>query len=697
MSATPDTSQEPRAITIDDLNRIQYVNDPQISPDGNWIAYVLQSANPMEKSYTRNIYLVSTDGGDPVQVTRSGKDSSPRWSPDGTQLAFVSARSDKPQIYLLPVTAPGGEPRPLTSMENGAMAPAWSPDGSQIAFLSNMNLSERDDEDSDNSDDPPKDQLDAKHRKERKQEDEKNRFDPRPMERIPYRQGTSFMDDRYPQVYVIVTDDSADDDDTQPRRLTHLDTFYSPPEWSADGTTLYTTRPYDIEADEYFRYRNIYALDVESGDETHIIDDTDNIYFGVKMSPDGKWLAAVRTPSETTDAMTRLCLIPADGSTVTDINLELDRSVYMLEWAADNTLLAAFQSEGRTELYRISPADTEFSGVALNGEQMLYGLHTGKQGDLAYISRETNRLDELFYTADPSGAAQQMTTHNSDFLEEVVVQETHEIRFDNGDGQEIQGWYILPPDFDTSKQYPLALNIHGGPHVMWSPTARSLWHEWQVHAAEGYVVFYCNPRGSDGYGEAFQQALHSNWGHIAMQDIMAGVDAMLEKGFIDETRMAITGGSYGGYMTGWIIGHTERFAAAVPQRGVYNLTSFYGTSDVPILISAEFDTEPWHDYDKLWQHSPLAYAPNITTPTLIIHAEHDYRVPIEQAEQFFAWIRRSTETPVKMLRYPREGHELSRSGEPQHRISRLSEMVDWFNTYCKPDTASDAPESDTDA
>jgi dipeptidyl aminopeptidase/acylaminoacyl peptidase len=216
-----------------------------------------------------------------------------------------------------------------------------------------------------------------------------------------------------------------------------------------------------------------------------------------------------------------------------------------------------------------------------------------------------------------------------------------------------------------------------------------MWHEWQTHAAEGYVVFYCNPRGSDGYGDKFLRDLHSNWGHVAMQDIMAGVDAMLEKGFIDESRMAISGGSYGGYMTAWIIGKTDRFAAAVPQRGVYNLTSFYGTSDVPVLISTEFDTEPWDDFDKLWQHSPLAYAKHITTPTLIIHAENDFRVPIEQGEQLFAWIRRSTDTPVKMLRYPREGHELSRSGEPKHRISRLQEMMDWFNRYCQPEAARD--------
>ncbi|MEO1290204.1 MAG: S9 family peptidase, partial [Chloroflexota bacterium] len=309
-------------------------------------------------------------------------------------------------------------------------------------------------------------------------------------------------------------------------------------------------------------------------------------------------------------------------------------------------------------------------------------------------SRTPDRLNELFVMTD--SYHKQLTDVNQKFIDEVQVQETHEIWFDNPEGQKIQGWYILPPDFEEGKQYPLALNIHGGPHVMWSPSTPSMWHEWQTHASAGYVVFYCNPRGSAGYGQAHQNAIRSNWGKVTMDDVMAGVDAMIAKGFVDQSRMAITGGSFGGYMTAWIIGHTDRFISAVPQRGVYNISSFYGTSDVPRLMSAEFEAEPWEDREKFWQHSPLAYAHNITTPTLIIHAENDFRVPIEQAEQLFAWIRRATDTPVKMLRYPREGHELSRSGEPAHRISRLTEMLNWFDTYCQPEKLEQKAEEDTE-
>jgi dipeptidyl aminopeptidase/acylaminoacyl peptidase len=183
-----------------------------------------------------------------------------------------------------------------------------------------------------------------------------------------------------------------------------------------------------------------------------------------------------------------------------------------------------------------------------------------------------------------------------------------------------------------------------------------------------------------------------------MEDIMAGVDLLIEKGIVDEDRMALSGGSYGGYMTAWIIGHTDRFKAACTQRGVYNLVSMYGTTDIPFFLGAWFDTLPWLNQDKLWEHSPIAYAHNVTTPTLIIHSENDFRVPIEQGEQLFAWIRRATDTPVKMIRYPREGHELSRSGEPAHRMSRLREMMTWFNTYIQPEKLQqeESPESDSE-
>ena len=417
-------TQANRPITADDLNRIHSLQDPQISPDGQYVAFVKIRPDPLNRTYKRNIWLLPTHDGDAFQLTRGNTDSGPRWSPDATQLAFTSGRGEKPQIYLLPIAAPGGEARALTDMENGAHSPDWSPDGRQIAFLSPLTAGERAAEAAAAAPLPePKDKLERKQRKERKAEDELNRWDPRPVWRIPYRQGTSYVDERYDQVYVIST---AETDDSKPRRLTNLNASYSQPRWSADGDSIYSDRTTTPQGDEPWRAKNIFRLDAESGEETALTD----------------------------------------------------------------------------------------------GE----------------------------YSAD-------------------------------------------------------------------------------------------------------------------------------------ENRMAITGGSYGGYMTAWIISHTNRFKAAVAQRGVYNISSFYGASDVPLLMSNEFDAEPWANHDVYWDNSPLKYAADIKTPLLLIHSEYDFRVPIEQAEQLFAWVRRATDTPVHMLRYPREGHELSRSGEPGHRVSRLTEMINWFDRY----------------
>lgn len=672
-------SDEKRLINIEDLLKIKYVEDPRISPNGQWIAYVVMRSNKMEKRYDRDIYLAASDGSQTVRLTRSGNNTNPRWSPDGSQLAFVSTRADRPQIYILPIHH-SGEARALTSHENGAFAPSWSPDSTQIAYLSSSNVTERKADDSEEKPDAPKDSLEGKQRSERKKEDEKNRWDPRPMERIPYRQGTSFMDDRNAQIYIVTVDEELDGDDAKPRRLTDTETGYSPPQWSKSGRTIVTTRTWNVEADEPWLYSNIYLIDLDSGVERRFKDD-DNTYYDPLPSYDGDWLVCLRRPSLSTDALLRLTLVSLEGgSDPIDLNLEIDRGILNYDWVADGSILALVATAGRVEVHSINPHSRQFTPL-VDEKQTILGFDVHRDGSFAYVARSTEHLPELFYIGD--SATKKLTTENQALHDEIEIQPTHEIWFDNPGGQKIQGWYILPPNYEEGKKYPLALNIHGGPHVMWTPSSPSIWHEWQTHAAAGYVVFYCNPRGSAGYGEAHQSGIRSNWGKVTMDDVMAGVDTMIAEGFVDENRMAITGGSFGGYMTAWIIGHTDRFVSAVPQRGVYNISSFYGTSDVPRLMSAEFETEPWQNPKKFWEHSPLAYAHNITTPTLIIHSENDFRVPIEQGEQLFAWIRRATDTPVKMLRYPREGHELSRSGEPEHRISRLQEMIAWFDLYCK--------------
>lgn len=676
-------AKDKRPIAIDDLHRICTVEDPRISPDGRWVAFVKGTLDKLANTTRRNLWLASTEGGVPVQITRGDKDSQPRWSPDGTQLAFTSARSDKPQIYLLPVTSPGGEPRQLTSMPNGATTVAWSPDGSQIAFLSPMNAEERAKEDKGEEAPKPKDKFESKQRADLEEHEETLRWDPREVWRIPYRAGTSYLDDRFAQVYIIATADDLPDDKKKPRRLTDVDAHYDPPQWSVDGKVIYTARASEPDSDEPVRSSSLYRLRVKDGVETRLTGDSHQAEAPLP-SPDGRWIAFQRVPGPNQySRMFRLAVLPVSGGKPTDLTLEWDRQVADYKWAPDSrTLIVAGICEGWVEIYAIDIATSEVTRV-IPGKFYAEFVDVGPNGEVAFSAATPLSPPELFYQPPGADEPLQMTEIHTEFLTEVIVQPTHVVNVRSHDGLAIQGWYILPTGYEKGKKYPLVLSVHGGPHVMWSPATRTMWHEWQVTAARGYVVYASNPRGGDGYGEPFYRGIMRSWGEADMPDLMAGVDAMIAKGFVDEKRMAITGGSYGGFMTAWVVGHTTRFAAAFTQRGVYNLTSFYGTSDVPQLISDEFEAHPWEDPDLYWKYSPLTYSHNIRTPLLIKAGENDFRVPIEQSEQLFALIRRSGGT-VRFLRYAREGHELSRSGEPAHRVNRLEEQLAWFDKYCKP-------------
>jgi dipeptidyl aminopeptidase/acylaminoacyl peptidase len=312
---------------------------------------------------------------------------------------------------------------------------------------------------------------------------------------------------------------------------------------------------------------------------------------------------------------------------------------------------------------------------------MITEFDIGPDGSVAFVAGAPDNPCDLFLRR-PGGEETQLTQINHKLLAERMIVPTQELIYQAPDGREVQAWLLYPPDFDTTKTYPLAVHIHGGPHVMWGPGMRSMWHEWQANAARGYVVLFCNPRGSEGYGEFWRDAIHADWGVADAPDILAGVDAAIARGGIDPARIAVTGGSYGGYMTTWLNGHTDRFACAVSARGVYNLLSEHSTSDAHELIEIEFDGYPWERYPKLWEHSPLAYAHKINTPLRILHSEQDYRVPISEAEQLFAMLRRRKHV-VELVRYPREGHELTRSGEPRHRADHMERTLEWFDRYCK--------------
>lgn len=664
-----------RRITIEDLYRIVDVEDVSISPDERWIAYVQVSIDKIGNSYKRQIWLVRTDGQLSVQLTQGTSDTQPRWSPDGTTLAFTSVRGDKPQIHLIRIVEPGGEAYRLTNVPNGATSPSWSPDGKQIAFLSGLDQAERDREDRGETSAPPENALAAKHQKELERHAEDERYDPHVAWRIPYRDGygTTFADGRYKQIYVINVNPSA-----TPRRLTSLDVDHSAPIWTPDGKYILSYYPSDALADEPSRFDCLFRVRVADGGVERL---THEAYADrlPAISGDGTAIAFNRVPHE--KQYTRvpfLAVVDGKGGSGQHLTEVMDRTAAECKWSPDSqAIYFRAHSEGNTSLYRVHRDGSDITQV-FSSDQFIevQAFDVGKKGGIAFIASSPLQPAEIFWLGAGTEKPIQLSHVNQQFLDEVMVQPTYEVRYDNPNGETIQGWYILPTDYEEGKRYPLVVYIHGGPRIMLNPAAK-VWHEWQSFAAQGYVVFYCNAHGSDGYGYEFQRL---SYGEPDFPDHMAGVDLMIEKGLVDPKRMAVAGGSYGGYMTAWVVGHTDRFAAAVAERGVYNLVSQYGTTDFPIPTTHEFDVNPWEDPMLLWKYSPLAYAHQIKTPLLILHSERDYRVAISEAEQLFAFVRLSGGT-VHMIRFPREGHSLSRTGEPQHRVKRLNHIIQWFDQH----------------
>jgi dipeptidyl aminopeptidase/acylaminoacyl peptidase len=683
-------------ITPEDFYHIVTVEDPQVSPDGTRIAFVRLSVDRVENQYRRAIWLAPTDGGPPQPFTAGEKqDYAPCWSPDGQHLAFVSTRGgDKPQVYIISTT--GGEARRLTDMPQGAENPAWSPDGQLIAFTSRASAEEREKEEdgSQDEEDQLEDAFAARQRREAQEHREKQRFDPRVVRRQPYRAGTSYLDDRHTHIYVIpaaAADPEADEAAKRPRRLTDGDVDYAPPVWSPDGASLLTSATRDPESDTGWIYQDVFRVPLPAPGaprgEPVPLTGPGFSNFNPWPSPDGRFIAYLRLPEERIMAQVpRLTVMPGEGGEPYDVTPDFDRGVNDFGWSPDgHALFFTAGDEGDTGIYRV-PVEGGMPIPIISGRREVLAFDVAHDdGQIGFVACTPERPPDLYTAALNGSPERRLTDVNKKLLGKKQVMPVEEIWYTAPDGVEIQGWLIKPPGFDPTRTYPLAIEVHGGPHAMWGPSTMTLWHEWQCLAARGYVVFYCNPRGSDGYGYAFRDAIHRQWGAADMADILAGVDHVVSQGYIDMARMAITGGSYGGFMTAWIIGHDGRFSAAVSQRGVYHLTSFFGTSDIPELLEWEFDARPWEAYELFWRHSPLAYVNQIKTPLLILHSEQDFRAPIPDAEHLFLmlrWLKRD----VELVRYPRDGHELSRSGEPRHRVDRLNRIVGWFEKYCKSET-----------
>lgn len=706
IEAAPPAPQAPIPWDVDDLYALDALEDPRCSPSGLHVAFVRVSADRVENRYHRAIWLAATDGTTPPRRFTSGirSDTAPRWSPDGQWLAFVSDRAGgPPQLYLM--RTDGGEARCLTTLPGGVSEPAWRPDGTQLAFLSRANADERAAEDRGECPPAPASAWERERAIAARAHAEAARFDPRIVTRLPYRAGTSFFDDRRMHVYVL--DIPADDDAPpgQPRRLSDGDMHHGAPAWMPDGSAILTTATRDPEADAIFAFYDILRLPVPPSGrgEAERLSEAGFSYYDPQPSPDGAWIALRRRADDRPLAAgAHIAVMPASGGALRDISGGADLNAEALRWQPDGAgVLFTANWRGTQPLYcahleknaggtATPDASNETMAQSIPpplipaADRFIEAFDPAPDGGIAFVAGSGTSPCELFFRhADERET--QLTHFNRALLAGRATVSFQELLYHAPDGQEVQGWLLYPPGFDPAQQYPLAVHIHGGPHYMWAPGFRHMWHELQATAGRGYVVFFCNPRGSEGYGECWRDAIHANWGFADAPDILAGIDAVIALGGIDPARIGVTGGSYGGYMTAWLLAHTDRFACGVSARGVYNLLTQHSTSDAHELIEYEFDGYPWDMAEKLWKHSPLAYAHQINAPLRLLHSEHDYRVPISEAEQMFALLRRRRQV-VELVRYPREGHELTRGGEPAHRADHMARTLEWLDRYCKPDS-----------
>ncbi|OYR54335.1 peptidase S9 family protein [Halorubrum sp. Ea1] len=676
-------------VTAADYHDIATPADPRISPDGDRVAFLRRQPTD-DETVESTVFLVDVAGGDPRRLTLAeGSDAEPRWSPSGDRIAFTSTRGaddDTQQLWVLPVD--GGEARRVTDVVGGVSEIAWSPDGDRIAFVQSVTAEDREEG------------RDLSVPEEYEPDDHP---DPRVIDRTVYRSGQRFFDGRRSGVYVVDADADVDgataaDPAEGVERVTDRDADFAAPDWG-DADTLYFAEEVGDDPDDSAEIA-IRAHDFETGD-TERVHTTTGWGAAIAATADGRVAFTHAEPEQVSMQPVDLRVVDRETGDVTELTDGIDRGLgyeAAPQWGPDDaTLYFATPDEGKTALWHV-PADGSAAPERLLRPGTVSGATVG--GDdgagpgevtVAVAASEWDHPGDVFAHDAWGGETTRLTELNADYLADRAIGEPEEIRFES-EGTEIQGWVMTPPEFDsdgeavdgadgeTDEEYPLAVEIHGGPHAMWS-TAGTMWHEFQTLAARGYVVFWSNPRGSTGYGEAFMQAIERDWGDATLSDVMAGVETVAERPSVDETNAFVTGGSFGGFMTAWTVGQTDYFRAAVSQRGVYDLTGFYGSTDGAYkLLEGDFDTVPSEEPGWLWEQSPTGHADAVDTPTLLIHSEDDTRTPICTAELYHRILRKNG-VDTRFVRYPREGHELSRSGEPGHVVDRIERIARWFDGY----------------
>ncbi|MGI9108195.1 MAG: prolyl oligopeptidase family serine peptidase [Pyrinomonadaceae bacterium] len=670
-AAVADTTAQAtkRPMAVDDLLKVRRVGDPQLSPDGRFVAYQISDPDKAANRSRTHIYLIPVEGGEPVQLT-SGESSasSPRWSPDGKRIAFVRGG----QIHTMDTK--GGNLKTITSHSTGASDPVWSPDGRVIAFVSDIYH----------------DCADDACNQKRDKETGESKVKAKTIDRLLYRHWTAFKDGKRTHVFVVSADGSG-----AARDLTPGD--YDAPPFSLGGPTDYAFSPDSKElafarntekVEATSTNNDIFIVPLTGGEARRITGDNKGSDQSPVYSPDGRYIAyrSQATAGFESDRW-RLMLYDRQTGKARSLTDKLDAYAEGFLFSPDSKYIYFASGErGRQPIYM----------VATEGERLMKlmdgfndDLKISADGKMLVFTRSSATLPTEIFRArftdamrvDASAVAQ-VTKTNDAYLAGFSLAPAEELTWEGGAGARVSGWLFKPANFTTDKKYPLVVLIHGGPQGAWNDSWSYRWNP-QIFAGAGYVVFMPNPRGSTGYGQQFTNEISGDWGGKVYTDIVNGVAHVIERGGVDKERIGAAGGSYGGYMVNWILGHNTdprfQFKALVSHAGVFNLVSMYGVTEELWFPEWEFKGTPWDNPELYTRWSPHLYAKNFKTPTLVTHGELDYRVPIGEGFQLFTYLQKQG-VDSKLLYFPDEGHWILK---PQNSALWYDTVIGWFDRHLK--------------
>jgi len=646
-----------------DVFGLEYANDPQIAPDGGRIVYVRESMDIMEDRGRSNLWIIDSNGDNHRAIASSSANFfSPRWSADGDRLVYASSEEGSVQIYLRWMDS--GQTARLTDLTASPSSLSWSPDGRLIAFTMPVAAEAA----------KPFGVL------PKKPEGAQWAPEVRVINTLNYRADgqQGFLPAEYEQVFVIPADGGT------PRQLTSGNFHHgSSLSWSTDSSTLYLAANRRDDWDYEPMEADLYALSLADGAMTRLTQRTGPDH-SPEVSPDGRKIAYLGFDDrQMMYENTGVYIMDTNGTNSRLINSGLDRNVDAIQWSPDSKgLIIQYDDGGESQIAHLSLSGDldklagNTGGTSLGRPYAGGSFSVAKNGAIAFNQASSQRPAELA-VMNKRGQSKLLTHLNEDLLAHKTLGKVEELHVNSSfDGRDIEGWILYPPDYVADKKWPLILEIHGGPVANYGPRFTA---EGQLYAAAGYVVVFMNPRGSDSYGAEFANLIHHNYPSQDYDDLMTAVDTLIERGIADPGQLYVTGGSGGGVLTAWIVGKTDRFKAAVVAKPVINWTSFNLTADGPAFFSRYwFGAFPWEDQEQYWKRSPLSLVGNVTTPTMLITGESDYRTPIGETEQYYLALKLQ-KVDTAMVRVPEASHGIA--GRPSNLIAKVVNILGWFELH----------------